>query len=158
MLPVMTFKRPFWFLIFSTLGFLLLGFICWMMGNPDFKHPSAFKEFSDRTGRVLMLIGDIGLMAAMASFSSGWLQAKRFGAFVLVAVLLSLLCFVIIFLEYGVLNFGDSDLPPYQPDTTFERAFDFLWFFVTIGAAVFWSGVILYGVVLLSRFFRRRMA
>ncbi len=158
MLPVMTFKRPFWFLIFSTLGFLSLGFVCWMIGNPDFKHPSAFKEFFDRIGLVLILVGDIGLMASMASISRGWTPAARFGAFVLVAVLFSFLCFVIMFFEYGVLNFGDSDLPPYQPDTPFERTFDFFWVFVTIGAAAFWSGVIIYAVVLLSRFVRRRMA
>ena len=62
------------------------------------------------------------------------------------------------FLEYGLFNFGDSDLPPYQPDTPFERAFDFVLFFVAIGAGVLWSGVILYAVALLSKFFKRRMA
>ena len=158
MLPVMTFKRPFWFLIFSALGFLLLGFICWMIGNPDFKHQSAFKDCFNTASLVLILLGDIGLMASMASCSRGWSPVARFGTFVLVGVLLSVLCFVIVFLEYGVLNFGDSDLPPYQPDTPFERAFDFFWVVVTVGAGVFWSGVILYAVVLLSRLFRRRMA
>jgi hypothetical protein len=106
----------------------------------------------------LMLFGDIGLMATMTSFSRRSSQAARFGTFVLVATALSLLSCVILFLEYGVFNFGDSDLPPYQPDTPFERSFDFVWFAVTIGAGVFWSGVILYAFILLSRFFRRRMA
>lgn len=154
----MTFKRPFWFLIFSTLGFLLLGFICWMIGNPDFKHPSALKNGFNTAGLVLMLFGNVGLITSLATISRGWLQKARFGAFILLATLFSLLCVVILFLEYGVLNFGDSDLPPYQPDTPFQRAFDFVFGVVTIGAAVFWFGVILYAVILLSRFFRRRMA
>ena len=158
MFPAMTFKRPLWFLMFSTLGFLLLGFICWMMGNPDFKYPSAFKDWFSTASSVFTLLGDIGLMASVASFSRGWVPTAKFGTFVLVAVLFSILCFAIMFLEYGVLNFGESDLPPYQPDTPFERVFDFFWFVVTIGAGVFWSGVILYAVVLLSRVFQRRMA
>jgi hypothetical protein len=97
-------------------------------------------------------------MASLASFSSGWLPKKRFGTLALVAALLSLVSFAILFLEYGVLNFGDSDLPPYQPDTPFERSFDFVWFVVTGGAGVFWSGIILYALVSLSRFLRRRTA
>jgi hypothetical protein len=109
-------------------------------------------------GLALILFGDVGLMVSFASFSREWLQAPRFWAFVLVATLLSLLSFLIIFLEYGVLNFGDSDVPPYQPDTTFERIFDFVWCLVTIWAGVFWSGVILYAVVLFFRLFRRRLA
>jgi uncharacterized membrane protein (DUF485 family) len=129
-----------------------------MIGNPDFKHESAIRECFNMAGVVLILLGDVSLILSMASFSSGWFQAKRIGAFVLVAALLSLLSFAILFLEYGVLNFGDSDLPPYQPDTPFERSFDFIWVVVTVGAGVFWSGVILYAVVLLSRFLRRRMA
>jgi hypothetical protein len=30
-------------------------------------------------------------------------------------------------LEWGVFNFGDSDLPPYQPDTIFEKMCDAAW-------------------------------
>jgi hypothetical protein len=154
----MTFKRPIQFQILTSLGCLLLGFVCWMIGNPDFKHESAFKDWFNTAGLALILFGDVGLMVSMASFSRGWLQATRFGAFVLVATVLSFLIFVILFLEYCVLNFGDSDLPPYQPDTPFEGAVDFILVVITIGAAVFWSGVILYAIVLLSRFFKRRMA
>ena len=154
----MTFKRPFSWLIFSSLGFLLLGLVCWMIGNPDFKHESALRDWFNTAGLVLVLLGDIGLMAFMASFSRGRAPIASFGAFVLVAVLLSLSCFTITFLEYGVLNFGDSSLPPYQPDTPFERAFDFIFVVVTIGAGVFWAGVILYAALLLSKFFRRRLA
>jgi hypothetical protein len=89
---------------------------------------------------------------------TNWSQPKRLGAFVLVAVLLSFLSFAILFLEYGVLNFGDSDLPPYQPDTPFEKAFDAVWFAVTYGAGLLWVCVIIYFIALLFRFFKRRVA
>ena len=72
--------------------------------------------------------------------------------------LLSCLSFVILFLEYGVLNFGDSDLPPYQPDTLFERAFDIVWFAVTIGAGLAWLCFIVYVSALLFRVIKRRVA
>lgn len=139
----MTFKRPYRFLTFFPLGSLLLGFVCWMIGNPHFKHASAFRDWFDRVGLLLILLADIGLMALIALFSRGLAPAARFGTFVVVAVLFSFLCFVIMYLEYGVFHFGDSDLPPYQPDTPFER--------------VLWSGVIFYAVVLLSKFFKRRV-
>ena len=89
MLPVMTFKRPFRLLIFASLGCLLLGFVCWMIGNPDFKHESAFRDWFDRAGLFLILLGDIGLMTLIALFSSGLAPAARFGTFVLVAGLFS---------------------------------------------------------------------
>ena len=154
----MTFKRPFSSLTFVSLVCLLLGFVCWMTGNPDFKHQSAFKDWFNTAGLILVVLGDIGLMAYLASVSRGLTPEAKFGTFVVVAVLLSLLCLIIMSLEYGVFNFGDYDLPPYQPDTPFERGFDFVWLVVTIGAGVLWSGVILYAVVLLSRVFRRRLA
>jgi hypothetical protein len=94
----------------------------------------------------------------MVSFFNNWSQSKRLGAFVLVAALLSFLSFAILWLEYGVLNFGDSDLPPYRPDTPFEKAFDAVWFTVTIGAALVWLFVIIYVIALLFRAIKRRVA
>jgi hypothetical protein len=82
------------------------------------------------------------------------LTNKRIGACVLVAILLSYFSFAILWLEYGVLNFGDSDLPPYQPDTPFEKTFDAVWFTITIGAGLLWS----YVIALLFRAFKRRVA
>jgi hypothetical protein len=128
-----------------------------MIGNPDFKHESAFRDRFSAAGLVLIVFGDIGLVASFASFSRGWLQVSRLGTFVFLATVVSSLSFFIFLLEYGVLNFGDSDIPPYQPDTPFERAFDFAWVVVSIGAAVLWSGVILSAGVLLFRIFSRRM-
>lgn len=83
---------------------------------------------------------------------------KRLGALVFVAAVLSLFSFGILWLEYGVLNFGDSDLPPFQPDTNFERAVDAVWFMVTIGAGLLWLWSTLYAVTLLVRALERRMA
>jgi hypothetical protein len=93
----------------------------------------------------------------MVSFFHNWSPLKRLGALVLVAVLLSFLSFAILFLEYGVLNFGDSDLPPYQPDTLFEKAFDAVWFTVTCGAGLLWLCVIIYVIALLFRIIKRRV-
>jgi hypothetical protein len=97
-----------------------------MVGNPDFKHESTIKNCFAMTGLGLTLLGDIGLCACLKIRSRGWMPSSRLWVLVLGSVFLSLLSFVIVFLEYGVLNFGDSDLPPYQPDPLFERAFDFV--------------------------------
>jgi hypothetical protein len=78
-----------------------------------------------------------------------WSHLKRLGASAVAAVLLSCSSFAILFLEYGVLNFGDSDMPPYHPDTLFEKVFDAVWFTVTIGAGLFWLFVVAYAVWLL---------
>lgn len=135
-----------------------MGFVSWMLGNPDVKEVTDFRYWLNMAGVVLILLGDIGLMVSMVSFSYSWSQLNGFGAFVSIATLLSILSFAIFFLEYGVLNFGDSDLPPYQPDTPFEKAFDFVWFTVTIGAALLWLSTIIYLIALLFRTVKRRLA
>ena len=85
-------------------------------------------------------------------------EKKRFGVLLFASFLLSCLSFVILFLEYGVLNFGDSDLPPYQPDTHFQRACDTVWFTVMVGAVVGWICFIIYVSALLFRVIKRRVA
>ena len=94
----------------------------------------------------------------MVLFIHSWSHLKKLGALALFAVLLSFLSFAILFLEYGVLNFGDSDLPPYQPDTLFEKTFDAVWFTATIGAGLLWLCAIIYVIALLFRVFKRRVA
>jgi hypothetical protein len=90
---------------------------------------------------------------------SGFLVA---GILAVVALFLTLVSFSILILEYTVGNFGDSDLPPYQPDTPFEKHCDAVWYAVTGGAGLLWLCVIayvtVYVIVLLFRFFRRRVA
>jgi len=49
-------------------------------------------------------------------------------------------------------------LPPYWPDTPFEKAFDFVWFTVTIGAALLWLFAIIYVIALLFRAVKQRVA
>ena len=151
----MKLKRQHWLLMLITLGCFLVGFVSWMLGNPDVID---FRYWLDKGGLALILLGDVGFMALIASFSQGWSPAKRFGSLALMAVLLSVLCFVILFVEYGMLNFGDSDLPPYQPDTPFEKAFHVVWFTVTIGAALLWLLSIIYGIALLFKAAKRHMA
>ncbi len=85
-------------------------------------------------------------------------EPKKLVAFVLVAILLSSLSFAILRLEYGLFNFGDSDLPPYQPDAPFEKAFDAVWFTVTIGAGLLWLYIITYVIALLFRAFKQCVA
>ena len=94
----------------------------------------------------------------MVPFFNKLPAVKRLGALVLMAALLSFLSFAILWLEYGVLNFGDSDLPPFQPDTAFEKAFDAVWFIVTIGSGLLWLSSIIYAAAVLSRVFERRVA
>ncbi len=61
-----------------------------------------------------------------------------FARIFLIAIGLTFCSFVILSLEYGVFNFGDSDLPPSQPDTPFEISCDTVWFAATAGAALYW--------------------
>ncbi len=80
------------------------------------------------------------------------------------ALFLTFLSIVIIILEYTIGNFGDSDMPPYQPDTPFEKHWDEVWYAVTIGAAGLWLGVIvviiyafIYAITLFFRAWKRRV-
>ena len=60
----------------------------------------------------------------MVSFFRNWPPLKKLGVSALLTAVLSFLFFGILWLEYGVLNFGDSDLPPYQPNTLFQNVVD----------------------------------
>jgi hypothetical protein len=154
----MKFKRLFWLLISPSLGCLVLGFISWMLSNPDYKHETNFSYWFNMVAVVLILLGEAGLMGSTMSFFRNWSHWKRLGASAMVAVLFSFLSFAILFLEFGVLNFGDSDLPPYQPDTPFERASDFVWFLVTIGGGLLWLFVLVYFFSLLFGAIKRHLA
>ena len=81
---------------------------------------------------------------------------KKLGVLAFVTGLLALLCVAISLLEYTVLNFGDSDLPPYQPDTPLERACDEIWFSVTYGAGVLSVWTIAYFIMLLFQAIKKR--
>jgi hypothetical protein len=94
----------------------------------------------------------------MLSFFYNWSRLKILGGSVLSAAVLSFLCFAILWVEYGVLNFGDSDLPPFQPDTLFERVVDAFWYTVTFGAGLMWLFVIFYAFMLLFSYLSRKLA
>jgi hypothetical protein len=79
-------------------------------------------------------------------------------ALVLLGLVLAILSFTILVMEYTVLNFGDSDLPPYQPDTPLEKHWDAVWYTVTYGAGLLWLSVFIYGIAILFRVIRRRVA
>lgn len=145
-------NKRLYLLIFTLFG---LGFISWMLGNPGVKD---FRYWLNPAGMLLISLGVIGFIALMVSYSHAWSQPKRIGAFVLVAALLTFFSSAILSLEYGVLNFGDSDLPPYQPDTAFERAFDFVWFTITVGAALMWIFIFMCAIASLFRIIKRRVA
>jgi hypothetical protein len=36
-----------------------LEFVCWMIGNLDFKHASALRDGFEKAGLILMLLGDM---------------------------------------------------------------------------------------------------
>jgi hypothetical protein len=154
--PKRRLSRPV--LVAAALGCLVLGFVCWMLGlgNASPRESAHFGYWLSMAGLVLILLGDVGLVSIMESFSRAWSRPKRLGAFVLVAALLSFLSFLIFSMEMA-LNFGDSDLPPYRPDTPFEKATDFALFTVLIGAALLWLFVIVDGVVVLSRAIKGRI-
>jgi hypothetical protein len=94
----------------------------------------------------------------MVTFLKKLSHSKRLGVCTLAALLLSCFSFFILILEYGVLNFGDSDMPPYQPDTPFERTVDDLWIIITFSAGLLWVCVIIYAVAQLFRAIKRRVA
>ena len=94
----------------------------------------------------------------MVSFFHSWSPIKRLGRSALLAAVLSFLCFAILWLEYGVLNLGDSDLPPYQPDSLFERFVDAIWYAVTIGAGLMWLFATVYAITQLCKYISRKMA
>ena len=90
----------------------------------------------------------------MTTFSNNPAGFRRVGFFGLIGLALTVLAFGIFIAEYTVLNFGDSDLPPYQPDTFFEKAVDAILYTLAIAAGIIWF----YVVSLFIRAYKRRVA
>ena len=74
----------------------------------------------------------------MKLFSNKKADLKKTRWLIIAATFFSFLSFAILFLEYCVFNFGDSDLAPYQPDTLFEKAVNVVWFAVIIISVLLW--------------------
>jgi hypothetical protein len=72
----MSFRRPYWLLLYSSLGCLALGFAVWMLVTPDFKGPPDLRLWFLAGGELLGLIGAIGFLGSLlwmivAGISSG---------------------------------------------------------------------------------------
>src|SRR5689334_4385364 len=98
-------------------------------------------------GRCIMIVRPHD----MTPFPNHLAEFKRAGSFALIALALTFLAFGIFVAEYTVLNFGDSDLPPYWPDTPFERIVDAILYSVAIAAGIIW----LYVIALFFRAWKR---
>jgi hypothetical protein len=61
---------------------------------------------------------------------------KRIVRFLIVALCVTGVVYFFLPVVEAMFNFGDSDLPPYQPDTTFERVFERLWLLGLLPLAV----------------------
>ena len=90
----------------------------------------------------------------MTPLSKNVAEFRRAGIFGIIALVLTFSAFGIFIAEYTVLNFGDSDLPPYWPDTPFEKTVDVILYTVAIAAGIIW----LYVIGLFIRAWKRRVA
>ena len=62
----MNFKRPYWRLLFISLGCLVVGFTVWMLGKPDFKGSHSLFWILFYTGaELLILLGAVSLVASL---------------------------------------------------------------------------------------------
>ena len=104
----------------------------------------------------LPLLGSLACLYFNRRLEPAGSPLKKLRVLAFVTGLLALLCVAISLLEYTVLNFGDSDLPPYQPDTPLERACDEVWFSVSCGAAVLSVWTIAYFIMLLFQAIKKR--
>jgi hypothetical protein len=78
-------------------------------------------------------------MHNMQPFFDRLSRHKRIVRFVVVAVFVTIVvCFVFPMFE-AMLNFGDSDLPPYQPDTPFEKICNGAWLIAALPVFAFGS-------------------
>jgi hypothetical protein len=61
----MNFKRPYWLLMFISLGCLVLGFADWMLVTPDFKGAPDWRLWTFIVGEFVFLFGLIGFVASL---------------------------------------------------------------------------------------------
>ncbi|HVM50091.1 MAG TPA: hypothetical protein VMU04_18830 [Candidatus Acidoferrum sp.] len=76
----MSFTRPYWFLMFISLGCLVLGFADWMLVTPDFKGEPDLRLWVFAASYVLAGFGVVGFISSliwMLVSGVGSRQAKR---------------------------------------------------------------------------------
>jgi hypothetical protein len=61
----MNFKRPYWLLMFISLGCLVLGFADWMLVTPDFKGAPDWRLWVFIGGELVFLFGLIGFVTSL---------------------------------------------------------------------------------------------
>jgi hypothetical protein len=61
----MNFKRPYWLLLFISLGCLTLGFADWMLVTPDFMAEPDLRFWIFISGEFLGLFGAVGFVASL---------------------------------------------------------------------------------------------
>jgi hypothetical protein len=74
----MTFKRPYWKLLFISLGCLVMGFIGWMLGPLDLKGGEMGLRFWIFTaGGILIFFGAIGFVVSLLWFLFSGFDSNR---------------------------------------------------------------------------------
>jgi uncharacterized membrane protein YedE/YeeE len=61
----MTFKRPYWLLLYISLGCLALGFADWMLVTPDFKAEPDLRLWIFGASYFLVAFGIIGFVTSL---------------------------------------------------------------------------------------------
>lgn len=61
----MNFKRPYWLLMFISLGCLVFGFADWMLVTPDFKGAPDWQTWVFIGGIYLAMFGVIGFFTSL---------------------------------------------------------------------------------------------
>jgi len=65
----MNFKRPYWLLLFISLGCLLLGFVGWMFVTPDYKGVPDLQWLFVDVDILLMIFGAAAFMVSLVWMS-----------------------------------------------------------------------------------------
>ena len=61
----MKFRRPYWLLLYISLGCLALGFADWMLVTPDFKGEPDLRWWIFGAAYLLVAVGIIGLVTSL---------------------------------------------------------------------------------------------
>jgi hypothetical protein len=61
----MNFKRPYWLLLYISLGCLVLGFADWMLVTPDFKGEADWRLWVFIAAYFLVLFGIVAFISSL---------------------------------------------------------------------------------------------
>jgi hypothetical protein len=60
----MNFKRPYWLMLFISIGVMVIGYAAWMLARPDKAGPVLQWAIID-VGMLLMAVGVVGFVVAL---------------------------------------------------------------------------------------------